>query len=76
MHFEEGLFGFWRQSQDRSQSIFCIYNITPETRELALKDVNLIELDDWRDLVSGHRFTDPRETVTLRPYEFVWITNQ
>ena len=76
MHFEDCLFAFWRQSQDRSQSIFCIYNVTNAEQSFALKDVNLVELDNWHDLISGHRYTDPRETVTLRPYEFVWITNR
>jgi sucrose phosphorylase len=76
MHFEESLFAFWRQSQDRSQSIFCIYNVTNVEQSFALKDVNLVELDNWHDLISGHHYIDPRETVTLRPYEFVWITNR
>ncbi len=75
MHFGEELFAFWRQSQDRSQSIFCIYNITAHKQQFALQDVNLIELDDWHDLVTGHRYTDPRETVVLEPYQYVWITN-
>lgn len=76
LHFAESLFAFWRQSQDRSQSIFCIYNISNKTSNIALKDVNLIELDKWRDLISGHQYIDPRETLVLKPYEFVWITNK
>jgi len=76
MHFAEDLFAFWRQSQDRAQSIFCIYNVTDEIQQFALKDVNLIELDNWHDLVSGYAYTDPREEVVLAPYSFVWITNK
>lgn len=76
MHFDDSLFAFWRQSQDRWQSVFCIYNITDEVRSFALKDVNLIETDDWRDLVSGHRYLDPREEIVLQPYAFVWISNR
>ncbi len=76
MHFDDSLFAFWRQSQDRAQSIFCIYNITNEVQQFALKDVNLIELDDWRDLISGHQYVDPREDIVLQPYAFVWITNK
>ncbi len=76
MHFDEPLFAFWRQSQDRWQSIFCIYNITNEVQSFALKDVNLIELDEWRDLISGYKYHDSREDITLQPYEFVWITNR
>ncbi len=76
LHFEETLFGFWRQSQDRSQSIFCIYNISDQTQVVALKDINLIELDSWKDLISDHKYEDPREEITLKPYEFVWISNR
>lgn len=76
MHFDEAIFAFWRQSQDRSQSIFCIYNVTNTSRDLALKDVNLIELDQWRDLISGYKYQDPRENVILKPYEFLWVTNK
>ena len=76
MHFDESLFAFWRQSQDRAQSIFCIYNVTNEVQQFALKDVNLIELDDWRDLISGHQYVDSREDIVLQPYAFVWITNK
>ena len=76
MHFDDSLFAFWRQSQDRAQSIFCIYNITNEVQQFALKDVNLIELEDWRDLISGHQYVDPREDIVLQPYAFVWITNK
>ena len=46
LHFKEALFAFWRQSQDRSQSIFCIYNISDEVQTVALKGVNLVELDN------------------------------
>ena len=76
MHFDDALFAFWRQSQDRAQSIFCIYNITNQVQQFALKDVNLIELDDWRDLISGHQYVNPREDIVLQPYAFVWITNK
>lgn len=76
MHFADAIFAFWRQSQDRAQSIFCIYNVTNEVQQFALKDVNLIELDDWHDLISGYKYTDPREDITLQPYSFVWITNK
>jgi len=76
LHFEQSLFAFWRQSQDRSQSIFCIYNVTDSTQTFALSDVNLIELDSWRDLITGHKYKDPRETIILEPYDFVWISNK
>jgi sucrose phosphorylase len=58
------------------QSIFCIYNVTAHEHEVALQDVNLVVTDDWHDLVTGYRYTDPREQIILKPYQFVWITNR
>ncbi len=76
LHLEDSLFAFWRQSQDRSQSIFCVYNVSKLPQEVALKDLNLIELDNWRDLISEHNYQDARENILLKPYEFVWISNK
>ena len=76
LHFEEFLFGFWRQSQDRSQSIFCIYNISNKVQTVALKDINLIEYEEWSDLISGDKYLNPRDNINLQPYEFIWITNR
>ena len=76
MHFSDALFAFWRQSQDRKQSIFCLYNVSNQVQILALQDVNLVELDDWHDLITGYQYKNPRETIHLEPYEFVWITNR
>ena len=75
LHLGEDLFAFWRQSIDRRQSIFCIYNISHQAQTLALKDVNLIELDRWYDLIGTREFDNPRESVELMPYEFLWISN-
>ena len=70
------LFGFWRQSMDRRQSIFCIYNISAIPQSLFLSDINLITTDDWHDLISGEHYAETTETITLRPYQSVWISNQ
>ncbi len=71
----EGLFGFWRQSMDRRQSIFCIFNISSTDRPLNLGDINLVLTDQWHDLISGQWFTEGNETLVLRPYQAVWISN-
>lgn len=76
MHFGDNLFAFWRQSQDRMQSLFCIYNITNTMQEVALQDVNLIDMEDWHDLLTDRKYEDPREVITLAPYQFVWIANR
>jgi len=43
------LFAFWRQSTDRSQSIFAVHNMAAEEAELRLSDLNLTALDAWQD---------------------------
>ena len=76
LHLGDCLFGFWRQSMDRKQSIFCIYNISDSDQVLNLAEVNLIELDTWCDLISGREIQDTRAAVTLAPYEGLWLSNR
>ena len=76
LQLDDCFFAFWRQSKDRSQSIFVVNNLTPESQELRLQDLNLIALDEWGDALSGQKFADRTETVTLKPYQCLWITNR
>lgn len=71
----EGLFGIWRQSRDRKQSIFAITNVTKEEKMLALADINLITGDSWWDLISGQIIVDIESYIALSPYRTVWISN-
>lgn len=75
LHLGLQLFGFWRQSVRRDQSIFCIHNISPDVQQVALSDINLIGTDDWRDLISGEVIDDFSGTLTLKPYQSVWLSN-
>ena len=70
------LFGFWRQSMDRSQSIFCIANVSTQSQNLSLSDVNLIGVDCWHDLISGETYQDLDTKVTVKPYQVLWISNR
>ncbi len=70
------LFGFWRQSMRREQSVFCIHNISPEVQQVALSDINLIGTDRWVDLISGMEVDDLAGSITLKPYQSVWLSNQ
>lgn len=76
LHLGLQVFGFWRQSARRDQSIFCIHNISPETQEIALADINLIGTDRWVDLISGMVIEDLSGSVTLKPYQGVWLSNR
>ena len=69
-------FAFWRQSQDRTQSIFCVHNMTAFRQELRLTDLNLISLDDWQDAITESSFGDLTATIAVAPYQCLWITNQ
>ena len=71
------IFGFWRQSPDRAQSIFCLYNVTPTSTTIAAASLNLVGSDSWRDLISGEivDLFSENPTVELAPYQAVWLTN-
>ena len=74
LHLGDQLFGFWRQSLDRQQSIFCISNISNQVQHLSLADINLIDNEQWQDLISGQPCT-PNAQLPMQPYQTVWITN-
>lgn len=76
MHISDGLFGFWRQSINRSQSMFCIYNITDESKTLTFADLNLIETESWKDLISGQVIEENTQDIMLSPYQAIWLSNK
>ncbi|MGB1557043.1 MAG: alpha-amylase family glycosyl hydrolase [Oceanococcaceae bacterium] len=75
LHLGEELLGFWRQSMDRRQSIFCVSNITAQPQSLRLDRLNLTLTDDWQNLIGGRRYASLADVVQLAPYETVWIAN-
>ncbi|MFT7287642.1 MAG: sucrose phosphorylase [Halieaceae bacterium] len=74
LHLGSRLFGFWRQSADRRQSVFCVSNISNEAQSLQLGDINLIESENWSDLISGEDCSG--QSMLLAPYQSVWISNR
>lgn len=72
----EAVFGVWRQSMDRTQSIFAIANVTAEPQAVALFSLNLIYGERWGDLLTGRTIGDGEAELTLDPYQCVWITNR
>jgi len=76
LHLGNQLFGFWRQSPRRDQSIFCIHNISDQEIAIPLSSINLISLDKWTDLIGGNTYDDLRENLILPPYGFVWLSNR
>ena len=71
-----GLLGFWRQSLDREQKIFAIFNIGKEMRTLPMETLNLTIEQSWIDMIGGVDFIGRSGTVELGPYHFLWIGNQ
>ena len=71
----DALFGFWRQSPRREQSIFAVHNLRPETRRLPLSSLNLVATDGWRDLIADQPVDDLGAVLELAPYQSIWLTN-
>ncbi len=72
----EQLFGFWRQSYDRSQSIFAIHNVSDEELHVPAVSINLIGGHNWYDLISGDKIDEHTSDIKFAPYQCRWITNR
>ena len=75
LHLGDNIFGYWRQSINREQSIFCVSNISNSKQKLFLAEINLIDNQNWCDLISGEDFSDRDSFVDLNPYQTIWISN-
>ena len=76
LQLNESIFGYWRQSLDRKQSIFCISNVSDEEQTILLSDINLIGTDNWIDLVTRQQIALSDAFLQLKPYQTLWISNQ
>lgn len=76
LQLDDGIFGFWRQSADRSQSIFALSNLTARDITLPAMSLNLIESSVWADLLSGEAISASGGEITLAPYQTRWISNR
>jgi len=76
MSIDDRLFGVWRQSLDRHQSIFAVHNVSGETVEASQAAINLIDDESWVDLISGEQIDTHKDTITMAPYQCRWITNR
>ena len=74
LHLHKEVFGFWRESLDGRQRIFCLFNLAGTTQEVHMADLNLVE-PYWVDLISGQDHVDRNQRVLLRPYQSLWLTN-
>jgi sucrose phosphorylase len=76
LHMGSRIFAFWRQSIQREQSIFCLNNISDQPCQLDLAEVNLIDTENWGDLITGKMLDSHLDVIELAPYQTVWLTNR
>ncbi len=76
LQLDDCFFGIWRQSIDRSQSIFCISNLTNEKQKISLLDINLISTNDWFDILTKKKIKNIGDEIIFYPYQTYWITNK
>ena len=76
LHLQREVFGFWRQSMDRRQSIFCLHNVSDTAQQIDSNRLNLVGTDHWYDLLSGDVISDEGSVIELGPYESVWLSNR
>ena len=69
------VFTLWRQSLDRSQSIFALHNVSKDVIDLPSYHLNLIEDETWVDILTGEHVSMADGVIRLAPYQCRWITN-
>ena len=73
---DERIFGIWRQSLDRHQSIFALHNVSNAQVRVPSAALNLIEDQVWVDLLSGEEIDASAAEVIVAPYQCMWISNR
>ena len=71
----DDVFGVWRQSMDRAQSIFAIANLTADEVLVPKISINLIDGDNWCDLIDGQLIDPTNPDIPFEPYQVRWISN-
>jgi len=73
---DERIFGIWRQSLERDQSIFALHNVSNAEVTVPSAALNLIEDQHWVDLLSGETIDATAAELTVAPYQCLWISNK
>lgn len=73
---DDRIFGVWRQSLDRRQSIFALHNVSNQQIDLPPSGINMIDDEEWVDLLSGEPFDPDAEAIRFAPYQCRWISNR
>jgi sucrose phosphorylase len=75
LNLNKNLFSIWRQSRDRRQSIFVITNVTSKNINVNTNMINLIDNEQWFDLLDANISFEDEQNIKLKPYQTTWITN-
>ena len=70
------IFGIWRQSTDKTQSIFNLTNVTSKSIKFNLSNINLIEDENWSDLIGNKNNINTNEVIEFEPFQTLWLTNK
>ncbi|WP_171241326.1 sugar phosphorylase [Ruegeria sp. HKCCA5491] len=75
LRLDDRVFGIWRQSLDRSQSIFALHNVSAELVHVSPAEINMIAEETWTDALTGEILATNGPDIVLAPYQCRWITN-
>ncbi|MWB78631.1 alpha-amylase [Pseudooceanicola sp. 216_PA32_1] len=76
LQLDHRIFGLWRQSLDRDQSIFALHNVSASEVEIEPMAINLIDGEAWSDLLTGEDVDPNGPPIRFAPYQCRWITNR
>ncbi|MDA0916864.1 MAG: alpha-amylase family glycosyl hydrolase [Proteobacteria bacterium] len=75
LNIDQSVFAVWRQSKNRKQSIFAITNVTSSKFIFNTNMINLIDDEEWYDLLNPRTNFQDEQKIELNPYQTIWITN-
>jgi sucrose phosphorylase len=76
LQIDNRLFGLWRQSLERDQSVFALHNVSDDALTITPQSINLIDGEEWVDLLSGEHIDPAGSEITFAPYQSRWISNR
>jgi sucrose phosphorylase len=75
LYLGDGFIGFSRNSDDESQFVYCISNITGSAQSIALTSLNLHHDYRFMDLITGCSISVEQEDIVLEAYQTLWLSN-
>jgi sucrose phosphorylase len=76
LHLGSNIFGFWRESLDGKDFIYCLFNISLQNQIIPLDSLNINHNEKWLDLLEQKRYEKNNDCIVMTPYQVVWLKNQ